>query len=205
MSRSATEWSAILARCGVRTETASRWAPVFADVIGDDTFSADDRDIPEFLGQILHESGLLEITEENLNYKRAERICAVWPRRFPDVDDAEPYVRNPPALANKVYSGRLGNKDPGDGFKYRGRGLLQCTGRDCYAEVGRILGVDLVGQPDLLAQPETALRSAIAWWEGHIPDAVLGNVQRQTKIVNGGQIGLADRVMLTQLARQAVA
>jgi putative chitinase len=204
MNRTASDWSAILFSCGVDQTTAAKWSPVFADTINADTFSAGDKDIQEFLGQILHESGLLTITEENLNYRTPERIRAVWPLRFPTLTDAAPYAKNPQALANKVYGGRLGNTTPGDGWKYRGRGLLQCTGRDCYREVGAKLGADFEGSPELLAQPEYALRAAIAWWEGHIPDSVLGNIQRETKIVNGGQIGIDDRIALTEKARKAM-
>lgn len=89
--------------------------------------------------------------EENMSYS-AKRMTEVWPSRFPDLESAMAYARNPEALANRVYGGRLGNDQPGDGWRYRGRGLVQITGRANYAKVGRLIGVDLE------AFPETALR-----------------------------------------------
>jgi putative chitinase len=196
------DWSAILSRCGVRSETADAWGPVFADTIKDDTFSSP-ADLPDFLGQILVESAMLEKMEENLNYS-AERLCAVWPGRFPTVEVALPYIHNPEALANRVYGGRMGNVDPGDGWRYRGRGILQVTGRRNYQLVGTIIGQDLEDLPELLEQPHFALAAAIAWWEKKVPDAFLGDVSRITTIVNGGANGIQDRERLTSLARVAL-
>lgn len=203
MSLDANGWIRVLTSCGVRKLTASKWAPVFARVIDDKTFSSPS-DLATFLGQILHESGQLEILVESLNYSTAERLCAVWPSRFPSVSAAAPYVHNPDGLAEKVYGGRMGNNTPGDGAKYRGRGLLMCTGKDCYRAVGKALGVDLVAAPERLAEPELALRSAIAWWEKNIPDAALGDVYRVSKLVNGGTVGLADRKILSAKAKAAL-
>lgn len=199
------DWAAILSSVGCSNQTATSWAPVFARVITPATFSKGDAELPDFLGQVMHESGMLTRIEENLNYTSAARICAVWPTRFRTQADAEPFVRNPQGLANKVYGGRMGNTQPGDGWKFRGRGLLQVTGRDNYRTVGERLGVDLVTAPDLLARPVWALRSAVAWWNRNIPDEALGNVSRITKLVNGGDHGLADRLALTQRAGSALA
>lgn len=125
--------------------------------------------IAAFLGQIAVESGELKRREENLTYTTASRICAVWPKRFPSPADAEPYVRNPEALANRVYANRIGNGDvaSGDGWRYRGRGLMQVTGRGNYAAVGKALGLNLIRSPDLLLQPEIAARSAGQFWFAH--------------------------------------
>src|SRR5256885_1044045 len=97
--------------------------------------------LAHFLAQILHESGGLTIAEENLDYS-ARRMTQVWPRRFPTLADAAPYAHNPRTLAAKVYNGRMGNR-PGsdDGYSYRGRGLMQTTGRENYARMGRLCGV----------------------------------------------------------------
>lgn len=203
MLKSRDQWHEILLRCGVAEHLASRWAGVFADAIGDDTFSQDEAELDDFLGQILHESAMLTRVEENLNYRSGARIRAVWPSRFPTAEAAQPFAHNPRALANKVYGGRMGN-GPEEGWTYRGRGLLQVTGRDNYAAVGKALGIDLVGDPDRLAEPDTALRASIAWWERNIPDAVMGDIKRVTQRVNGGTNGLEHRADLTDKAEDAL-
>lgn len=195
---SADFWANTLARLGVRADTADDWADVFARVMAEQPFSSDD-DAPNFMAQVLHESSMLERLEESLNYS-AQRLMQVWPRRFPTLDSAYPFARNPKALANKVYGGRLGNTEPGDGWRYRGRGLIQITGRDNYRLMEHVTGLPLEAEPDLLLQQEPALRASIAWWETNVPDAVLGDVARVTRVVNGGAIGLAERQRLTQLA-----
>lgn len=202
--RSASHWNQILVQCQVKPLTAAKWAAVFAAEIQPGTFSAGDAEIDDFLGQVLHESGMLERLEENLSYS-AERMCQIWPTRFQSLARASPYARNPEALANKVYGGRLGNVEPGDGWKYRGRGLLQVTGRDNYAMVSKAVGLDLVSKPELLAQPAIALRASIAWWERRIPDDAMGNITRVTKLVNGGTIGLEHRKQVTDAARKGLA
>jgi putative chitinase len=195
------EWNDILIQCQVRPVTAAKWADVFANTIFDNTFSRHD-EIGDFLGQILHESGMLDHVEENLNYS-AEALMRTWPSRF-NKETAISHARDSVRIANKVYGGRLGNDEPGDGWKYRGRGLLQVTGKDNYKAVGDALGVDLVNKPDLLAQPEWALKSAIAWWNKNIPDAIIGDTLRVSKRVNGGTIGLDHRIALTEKANEAL-
>lgn len=103
-----------------------------------------------------------------------------------------------------MYGRRLGNTAPGDGWKYRGRGLIQVTGKDNYKAVGDALGIDLVNNPDTLVRPEWALKSSIAWWEGNIPDAIMGDTVRVSKRVNGGTIGLDHRIALTDKAGDAL-
>jgi putative chitinase len=199
-------WVNILIRCGVRPAIAQEWEPAFSFVIPDTSvFSAGEAEIDDFLGQILHESNMLTRVEESLFYTTPERICAVWPSRFPKIADAVPYVRKPVELANKVYGKRMGNSMPGDGWKYRGRGLLQVTGRDNYRAVGKAIGYELEVNPDLLQHHIPALRSALAWWEGNIPDEFMGNIKRVTRRVNGGTTGLAHRQELSDKARDALA
>lgn len=205
ISKTASQWADILARCGVKRATADRWGPVFSAVIKDGSFSAGTAELGDFLGQVLHESGMLERVEEGLNYTSPSRLCAVWPRRFPTPADAAPFVRNPERLANHVYSGRMGNTQPGDGYRFRGRGLLQVTGRDNYTAVGRALGLDLAGKPDLLAQPEHALRASVAWWEGNLPDSIMDNIVKVTRRVNGGTVGIEHRAAVTMAADRALA
>lgn len=204
MKRTAIQWDFILIQCEVKPTVAAIWSEVFADVITDTSFNQGDLELDDFLGQILHESAMLTSFAENLSYS-AERLCAVWPKRFPTLDAARPYARNPEALANRVYGGRLGNTQPGDGWRYRGRAPIQITGRANYARVGALMGVDLVNHPELLEQPRIALQACVRWWEDAITDDLLGDPEKVTKRVNGGLIGLADREHLTELAGEAVA
>jgi len=204
MTRTFDEWFEILIQLGVKPATATAWAPAFSEVIVDGVFSAGDKDLEDFLGQVLHESGHLEHLEESLSYS-AERLCQVWPSRFPSVSAAAPYARNPEALANKVYGGRMGNTKPGDGWRNRGSGLIQITGADNLRAVQAVTGIPVYDNPDLLRRPTAdALRVCVAWWEGHIPDGILGDVAKVTRRVNGGSIGLDDRQAITDAAREVL-
>lgn len=157
--------------------------------------------IAHLIGQCAHESVRFTRVSESLYYTTAARIRAVWPSRFRDVDHAAEYTRNPEKLANKVYArASLGNTQPGDGYRYRGRGYLQLTGRSNYRIAGRRLGLDLEGDPDLAFEPETAWliaadyfanrrrarRTAFQWADDN-------DVETVTYIVNGGDHGLTDR------------
>lgn len=202
--RTAHQWYDILVASQVKPLVALRWADVFASVVKPTSFSQGDAELASFLGQILHESAGLTQFGENLSYS-AERLTQVWPSRFPTLESAQPYARNPEALANKVYGGRMGNIYIGDGWRFRGRGPIQLTGRDNYRAVGDLMGQDLTSLPELLEQPRYALESAIAWWEDRIPDSMVGDTERVTRRVNGGLTGLADRERLTDLAEGALA
>lgn len=204
MSRTATDWNRVLIACNVKPSVAAMWSQVFADTIKDDTFSQGESEIDDFLGQILHESDGLQHLTEQMHYS-AERLTVVWPSRFPTVNDARPYANKPEALANKVYGGRMGNNEPGDGWRYRARTPLGITGKDNYQWLGDLLGQDLVSLPELLEQPRYALEACIAWWEGKIPDTMIGDIEKITERVNGGLIGLADREERTRRAQEALA
>jgi putative chitinase len=149
-----------------------------------------------FMAQISHESGGGTITEESLTYTHAERIAAVWPTRF-TAASAQPYVRNPSKLACAVYDGRMGNgaAPSTDGYDYRGRGLLQITGRDSYREIGALCGLPLEDKPELAYAPTTTLEVAAAEFQklGCLPFCDQDNVKAVTRRVNGGYTGLADR------------
>jgi putative chitinase len=200
-------WGEILFACGVRPITVARWASIFADEIPSvNRFSAGRAELDDFLGQILHESGKLECVEENLNYSTPERLMDVWPQRFPTLDSARPYVRNPRALANLVYGGRMGNSGPDDGWIFRGSGLVQVTGRANVEVLAKATGWET---PEVLAESlrrdgNTALRASIAWWEGNVPDGIMGDIARVTRRLNGGTHGLDDRRRLTELADNAI-
>lgn len=150
--------------------------------------------VVHFLAQVLHESGGLTIFIENMNY-RAERIVQVWNKRFPTVEAAKPYAHNPEKLANKVYGGRMGNVNPGDGWKFIGRGLIQLTGRESYKKFGDRLGVNLVANPDLAFSGKWALKIAAEEWKASGCNAFADedSIRKVTKAINGGLIGLASR------------
>ncbi len=153
--------------------------------------------ICHFLSQVYVESNALSVVKENLNYN-AKRLTEVWPKRFPTLEIAQQYEKNSVKLAEKVYSGRMGNNKPGDGGKYLGRGLKQLTGKSNYQEFSDAIGVDFVSQPELLEQPLYATLSACWFWSknnlNNIADkGGLEQVVNITKIVNGGTNGLKDR------------
>jgi len=147
-----------------------------------------------FIGQCSHESNNFKTLEENLHYSAAT-LMRVWPSRFPDAAVADKYANNPQAIADKVYGGRMGNTEDGDGWKYHGRGLIQLTGKENYANCGSGLGVDFLGNPDLLVTPKYAALSAGWFWnkKGLNALADAGDIETMTKRINGGILGLSDR------------
>ena len=166
----------------------------------EDTFAKYDINTPKrqaaFIGQCAHESANFKTLEENLNYK-PESLMRVWPSRFPDLPTAMKYAHDPVKIANKVYGGRMGNgpEESGDGAKYHGRGLIQLTGKESYDNCGKAIGVDLINQPGLLAQPDLAAMSAGWFWnkKGLNALADAGDFETMTKRINGGLLGLDDR------------
>lgn len=158
-----------------------------------------------FLGQIAHESGCLTIVEENMNYTAA-RLMAVWPSRFRTLADAQKYAGNPALLGDMVYGGRMGNTQPGDGFKYRGRGLLQLTGKESYAAYTMSGDVDVLSNPDLLKEPKYAADSACWEWQnlGCNQFAERQNWDALTRRINGGLIGQPERLKCIQRAHTAL-
>lgn len=147
-----------------------------------------------FIGQCMHESGGFKQLTENLNYS-AKGLVATWPSRFPNEEYAAEYARKPERIASKVYVGRMGNETPEDAAKYIGRGLIQLTGKENYANCGLGIGVDLLGHPDWLATPKYAALSAGWFWnkKGLNALADADDISTMTKRINGGLIGLDDR------------
>ena len=147
-----------------------------------------------FIGQCAYESNNFKTLEENLNY-RPETLIKIWPSRFPDLATADKYAHNPQLLANKVYAGRLGNNQENDGYAFRGRGLVQLTGREAYANCGSGMGVDLIGHPDWLVDPKYAALSAAWFWNKKGLNALADakDYDTMTKRINGGLLGLDDR------------
>jgi len=146
--------------------------------------------LAHFLAQVMHETGGLTVLRENMNYT-ASRIRQIWPSR----PNAVQFAGNPEGLANSVYGGRMGNTNPGDGWKYRGRGLMQTTGREAYAKYGKRCGVPFESDPDLVLSAEHALKPALAEWvDGKCNEmADRGDIAGITRRINGGLIGFEDR------------
>jgi len=161
-----------------------------------------------FIGQLSHECGNFRILEENLNYKAAT-LMKLWPKRFPTQEIANAYEKNPKKIANNVYSSRMGNRDEssGDGYRFRGRGCIQLTGHANYFHAGKALGVDFVLNPDLVATPKFAALTAGWFWSTHNcnPPADALDYTKVTKIINGGTIGLDDRIKHVQQALAVLA
>jgi putative chitinase len=156
--------------------------------------------LAHFLAQCGHESGGFKATSENLNYS-AKGLNGIFKKYFPTLDSALPYERKPEKIANKVYANRManGSEASGDGYKFRGRGYIQLTGKDNYTQFGKAIGEDMTVNPDAVSG-KYALLSAAWFWsknglnnlsDGGATDAVVTTI---TKRVNGGTIGLADRI-----------
>ena len=156
-----------------------------------------------FIGQLAHECGNFKVLSENLNY-RAATLMKLWPKRFPTQEIANAYDRNPKKIANMVYSSRMGNRDEssGDGYRFRGRGCIQLTGHANYFHASKALGVDFVMEPDLVSTPKFAALTGGWFWSTHNCNAPADALDytKVTKIINGGTIGLDDRIKHVQHA-----
>ena len=160
--------------------------------------------LSHFLAQTAHESGGFRVIEENLNYS-ADGLSKIFPKYFRDKDPND-YARQPEKIANVVYSSRMGNGDEasGDGYKFRGRGLIQLTGRSNYTSLAGDMGVDVEQVVEYLGTPEGAVESAAWFWHKNglnkLADA--DDVVAVTKKINGGTIGLEDRQKHTEEFKQ---
>ena len=156
-----------------------------------------------FIGQCGHECGNFRILEENLNY-RAATLMKLWPKRFPTQEIANAYAGNPKKIANMVYANRMGNRNEssGDGYRFRGRGCIQLTGSTNYFNAGKALGMDFWADPDLVGTPTYAALTAGWFWSTHKCNetAEAGDWLKLTKAINGGTIGLDDRIKHTNEA-----
>lgn len=153
--------------------------------------------VAAFIAQTAHESGGYTALKENLNYKAAT-LMKLWPKRFPDQATADHYAGKPELIANYVYGSRMGNGAPesGDGYRYCGRGLLQLTGRDNYKAFADYAGITPEQASEYLETPRGAVHSACYFWFSNDLNtfADAGDFEGMTKRINGGTIGLADRV-----------
>ena len=166
--------------------------------------------VAHFMAQVLHESTGMSVQIESLNYS-PQRLPQVWPTRFKPKGPLDPalYAHNQEKLGNEVYGGRMGNDQPGDGFKYRGRGLLQLTGKDSYRDATTSLRTqnpaapDFVIAPDEVFTPQWSLAVAAAEWAAKGCNALADqdNLHRVTRAINGGLIGLGDRMEWLRLTK----
>jgi putative chitinase len=160
-----------------------------------------------FLSQCAHESANFSQVVENLNYSK-EALLRTWPKHFADINFATPYHRNPQMIANRAYRNRMGNGDEasGDGWKYRGRGFIQITGKNNYRVCGDALDIDLMASPELLETSKYAVLSAGWFWHvNHINDlADDENTLEVTRRINGGTNGLTDRISKYDTAKKAL-
>lgn len=155
------------------------------------------RRLSHFIAQLAHESGKFSRLTESMNYS-APRIVEVFGKHFSTVEEAAPFANNEQALANKVYANIIGNGDEqsGDGYRFRGRGFIQLTGRTNYVEIGRIIGKSLVDDPDIVASdPVVALETSAAYWHSRNLNSAADHddLERVTKGINAALLGLDDR------------
>lgn len=194
-------------RCPV--QRALHWQPALNSAMRRFGISTPRR-VGHFIAQLGHESLSLSLTEENLSYGTLARLLAVFGSRLPAAAAGQ-YLRQPEKLGNQVYAGRNGNGNvaSGDGYRYRGRGPIQVTGRDNYRRVGQLIGHPLEDQPDLLLDPAVGALAAAAYWQDNGLNALAdaGDVLAVSRKINLGSAtskrtpeGLQDRIDRTRRA-----
>ena len=175
---------------------ADHWIEAFDQLLPDYEINTPKR-VAAFIAQCAHESGGFRFLKENLNYK-AESLMKTFPKYFSDKDTANAYAKQPAKIANRVYANRMGNGDEasGDGFKYCGRGLIQLTGKSNYSWFAASLEISPEEASAYLETFEGAAQSACWFWESNNlnVEADAGDIKKMTKKINGGYIGLDDRI-----------
>jgi putative chitinase len=156
--------------------------------------------LAHFLSQCAHESGNFKAITENLNYG-ANGLRATFGKYFKDEASAKPYERKPEKIANRVYSSRMGNGDEasGDGWKFRGRGYIQLTGKDNYTQFDKVVEDDILANPDLVATKYPLMSAAFFFERNNLWKICDGGADKEdvialTKRINGGTNGLEDRL-----------
>jgi len=180
------------------------WHRALAQLLPDYEINTPQR-IAAFIAQCSHESGGFTALKENLNY-RAVTLRKIFPKYFPTDDLANAFAGKPEMIANRVYASRMGNGDEasGDGFRYCGRGLIQLTGKSNYQSFADSLEMNVEDVPDYLSTFEGAAQSACWFWENNNLNqwADKGDILTLTKRINGGTIGLEDRIKHYEHAMQ---
>lgn len=219
--------SLLSAAVGMSISLAAEWVEPINHAIDQFGLDANLNRLAMFLTHTGHESGNFKVLSENLNYS-AQGLADTWPTRFAAKDSkgnkikwlvngklrykpnakANVLHRKPVEIANSVYANRLGNgsESSGDGWRYRGQGLIQLTGKDSYIRCGKALGIDLAARPGLLTEKEFAILSAAWFWQDKDVNkhADKGDVRNATLIINGGTIGLDDRFIRFNKAKGAL-
>jgi putative chitinase len=184
-----------LAKCLSRNKNIDSLYEAFSTVLPRYEITSIER-VAAFLAQCGHESADFTVLKENLNYS-AEGLSKVFPKRFPTVAAAQPYNRNPEKIANKIYADRMGNgpEASGEGYKFRGRGAIQLTGKENYSKFAASLGMDLTAAVAYCETLEGAIESACWFWSTNKLNALADatDIVALTKRINGGTIGLEDR------------
>ena len=175
---------------------ADHWIEAFDQLLPDYEINTPKR-VAAFIAQCAHESGNFRFLKENLNYK-AESLMKTFPKYFSDRDTANAYAKQPIKIANRVYANRMGNGDEasGDGYRYCGRGLIQLTGKTNYDWFAASLEISATEASEYLETFEGAAQSACWFWESNNlnVEADAGDIKKMTKKINGGYIGLDDRI-----------
>ena len=198
----------MLREMGVSTADAEQYVDDLEDVLPKYGIAESKLRLAHFFSQVLHESGCMRYDMENLNYS-AKALRAVFGKYFKTMRQAETYARQPEKIANRVYANRMGNgsEGSGDGWKFRGRGLIQLTGKNNYKAFATWIGDDQVlVDPDRVAS-EYAVQSAVYYWDRHKLNNIADkdDVVRLTKRINGGVNGLAHRKELLNKANGLLA
>ena len=182
------------------------WFEALSTVLPDYDISNVQR-VASFLGETYVESAAYTAIQENLNY-RAESLTKVWHSHFPTMEIANQYAHNPEAIANRAYASRMGNGDEasGDGWRFCGRGLIQITGRSNYQAFADSLSMDINDVPDFLQTFEGCVQSACWFWEANNLNqyADAGAIDHESRIVNGGTLGLQERRAAYERALQII-
>jgi putative chitinase len=175
---------------------AEHWYEALCQILPDYDINTVPR-VSAFLAQTAHESGNYRAIKENLNYKAAS-LTKVWPRYFPNMEVANAYAQQPERIANRAYANRMGNgpEESGDGWKFCGRGLIQLTGKSNYERYAQSLEISLDEASEHLTTFEGCVQSAAWFWEANNLNqwADAGDMLTLTKRINGGTLGLEDRI-----------
>lgn len=173
-----------------------QWFLALEEILPDYEIDTPNR-VAAWLGQTAHESGGYRALRENLNYS-ASGLNGIFKKYFPTIESAKPYERQPEKIANKIYASRMGNgpESSGDGFRYRGRGLIQLTGKSNYQSFADSIEETLEDTIVFLETYEGAVQSACWFWESNNLNALADkmDIKLMTKKINGGYIGLEDRI-----------